>query len=290
MIAVRSTESSMVVDMALTRPSVYLDYCVIVDLAREPARGDQVRNLLVNRGGTLCFSWVHLVELYGLGHGPTYDAITAYLSAFGSSFALIEAIPDIVIEGESGWRPGLASPVVDVALTKQLITEWDARRPIDLSVLADLLARAPELPCELQQMHRKRRASFKTVVDDARAQYRADERARKHFDSIAASQSRRNRTAQIYDMVVNECIRTNEVFSDSDSFDLFHAVVSSAWADAVVLDKKWARRLRELSLPPGTATIFDTTELGDLVSWLENVKTQPAAGPDGSRRGIQELR
>ena len=259
--------------MTLTKPSVYLDYCVIVDLARERARGDKVRDVLVNRGGTLCFSWVHLVELYGLGHGPTYDAIASYLGTFGSSFALIEAIPDIVIEGESGWRPGLASPVVDVALTKQMITEWDAMRPIDLSVLADLLARAPELQCELQQMHQKRRASFKSGVDDARAQYRADEQARKRVDANAAGQSSGSRTSQICDRVVNECIRTNEMFNESDSFDLFHAVVSSAWADAVVLDKKWARRLRKLSLPPDTATIFDSTELDDLVSWVENIKT-----------------
>lgn len=289
MIAIRSTaESPIVVDMALTKPSVYLDYCVIGDLACERIRGDKVRNLLVDRGGTLCFSWVHLVELYGLGHGPTYDAITGYLATFGPSFALIEAIPGVVIQRESEWRPGLANPLVDIDLTKQLIAQWDARRPIDLSVLADLLARAPELQSQLQQMQETWRAKVKSGVDDARVKYQTDKTARNNVDAIAAGQLIGSRTSHIYERAVNECIRTHEVFNESDSFDFFHAVVSSAWADIVVLDKKWARRLRKLSLPPGTATILDTTEGDGLVSWLEKVKAYPAPGPAAGHRGVQE--
>jgi hypothetical protein len=68
-----------------TQPAVYLDYCVIADLARNPITGEEFRDCLLDKGGTLYLSWAHLVELFGLGPGPTYDSIRSYLASFGRS-------------------------------------------------------------------------------------------------------------------------------------------------------------------------------------------------------------
>jgi hypothetical protein len=48
---------------------------------------------------------------------------------------------------------------------------------------------------------------------------------------------------------------------------------STAYADFVVLDKKWARRLRYINLPPETAKIYSITEVANFLNDL--VKISP---------------
>jgi len=106
----------------LTRPSVYLDYCVIVDLARDPARGPAFRETLLEKGGTLYLSWAHLVELFGLGVGPTYERIRAYLGSFGRNFVLIDNVANAVIDREARWQFGRQNP----AIAEEFLVEWAA--------------------------------------------------------------------------------------------------------------------------------------------------------------------
>jgi len=85
---------------------VYLDYGVIGNLARNPGLGQEVRESLLEKGGTLYLSWAHLVELFGLGVGPTYNAIRSYLASFGPNFVLIDSDARAVINREAHWQPG----------------------------------------------------------------------------------------------------------------------------------------------------------------------------------------
>ena len=73
MLTFRTTETNALqIDVALTSLAVYLDYCVIADFATEKTeQGELFRELLLEAGGTLYLSWAHLIEIFGLGLGPT---------------------------------------------------------------------------------------------------------------------------------------------------------------------------------------------------------------------------
>src|SRR6185503_19551769 len=95
----------LIITPELTQPTVYLDYCVIGALVRDTFTGAEFRDHLLNKGGTLYLSWAHLVELFGLGLGPTYSSIRNYLASFGRSFILIDSDASAVIRRESEWTP-----------------------------------------------------------------------------------------------------------------------------------------------------------------------------------------
>lgn len=51
--------------------------------------------------------------------------------------------------------------------------------------------------------------------------------------------------------------------------DFEQCVVSPAYTDFAVFDKKWTRRLRDINLPKDTATVFSVTELDQFLEALK---------------------
>jgi hypothetical protein len=71
--------------------------------------------------------------------------------------------------------------------------------------------------------------------------------------------------------VIRRTITTNEVFTEQDTLDLHHSVVSLAYCDFVVLDTKWTRRCREeVALPREVATVYGILELEAFVATLRS--------------------
>jgi hypothetical protein len=274
MITIRTTDAEpLIIDSRITSPSVYLDYCVIAELANDFARGARFREILLRRQGTLLFSWAHLLEVFGLGYGPTYNRIKSFLDGLGTSFVLIENDPGTVIQRETESMPQ-HHPVLDTDLLRHLGATWDALTPLTLGVLLEGLGEDPALQRKLQEMHARHKVNMKQMVDDARRNYREDKGVRKRLDAAAPSHSRNaSRTAQIFEMLLRECVRTNEVFSESDSLDFEHAVVSSSYSTYVVLDQKWARRVRKIDLPKGAAIAFDVKQLEEFLAELHDFVT-----------------
>jgi hypothetical protein len=99
------------IQIELRRPTVYLDNCVIRDLAGTET-GERIRNHVCTTG-TLYLSWAHVIELFGLGHGPTLERIADYLKSFGRHFIIIEADTNKVAQREQDWVPGRQHPVID---------------------------------------------------------------------------------------------------------------------------------------------------------------------------------
>lgn len=265
----------------LIPPTVYLDYCVIVDLARNPSSGQEVQNILLGKGGTLYLSWVHLVELFGLGIGPTYHAIRSYLASFGRSFVLIDSHARAVIDREVDLRPGKQNPVLAEDFLRLLASNWDGRSELNVTTLLDIMASDQSILTKYQALHRAHKDKIKQVFDDARNRYRADLNWRRQIDNASYSYIPDTPpTEYICKQMTRECIITHEQFNASDGLDFEHCVVSLAYCDFVVLDRKWARRCGKIIIPPKAATVLSNIEVevlvGKLGSWS---KTQKTTGP-----------
>jgi hypothetical protein len=132
---------------------VYLDYCVIVKLAGNPTRGQEVLEAAVfEKGGMVYLSWAHLVELFGLGIGPTYERIRAYLASFGRSFALIDSDAQAVIVREARWKIGWQNPVIDEDFLCVLGANWDGRSDLNATTLLDVMTRDRSLLPRLSRL------------------------------------------------------------------------------------------------------------------------------------------
>jgi hypothetical protein len=252
----------------LRRPAVYLDSGVISDLAGTD-KGEILRKLIC-AGGTLYVSWAHIVEVFGIGDGPTFTRIADYLKAFGPHFIIIDSDTNAVAKREKDWKPGLQNPAVDEEFLRQIPRCWDGMTEMSLAILFDAFRKEEGLFEGIKNIHKKDKANVKKLFDEQRQRYRDDKAIKQQFDRADYSTlSPYQLAGRVGLELARESIKTNETFNESDALDFSHAVVSAAYCDFSVLDKKWARRCRNVKLPPTSATIFDGTEIDQLLAALE---------------------
>ena len=273
MLRFTTTESApLQIQIELTEPAVYLDHSVIGDLATENRQaGDRLNKLLLATGGTLYLSWAHIVELFGLGSGPTFDKIKDYLKSFGPNFVIIDADGDAVIKRESEWRRGRQNPCLDESFIRVIGTDWDGRTEMSIGILLEAMASEDGLFQGIKALQVDHKTKLKTLFDEQRERYRSDKQVRKTLDAVKYTSVHSGPvTNKVWLELARETVRTNEVFTPSDGLDFEHAVVSVSYCTHVVLDKKWARRCRALDLPEQSAVVFDGTEINELLTTLES--------------------
>lgn len=255
----------MIITPELTQPTVYLDYCVIGDLARNAFMGADFRDHLLDKGGTLYLSWAHLVELFGLGAGPRYNSIRNYLASFGRSFVLIDSDASAVIRRESEWNPGKQNPAIDEDFCRCLVQSWNGLTDLNVGVLLEVDDN-PEFFKKHQEMHRQHKNKLKQTFDAERNRYRTDREARRILDTARDVYTPGTfLTRYIFQQITRECVVTNEEFNASDGLDFEHCVVSVAYCDFVALDQKWTRRCKQIDLPPTAAKVFSIKETESLL-------------------------
>jgi hypothetical protein len=271
MLSFASTDSApLELRVTITQPMVYLDHCVLADLAADSVgRGSQFRDALEGAEGTLFLSWAHIVELFSLGNGPTFERVAAYLRTFGGRFAIIDSDPHAVINREKNWRPG-QNPALDEAFTRLLAKNWDGKSEMSLCILLDAIVREPEFFEKIKVLHREQKASLKLLFDRQRERYRVDRSARQLLDKAQYRYSAPFMTEKVLMELTRECVRTNEQFNPSDGLDFYHAVVSISYCTHAAFDKKWARRCGKVELPKPAASVFDGTQIRELLAALKS--------------------
>ena len=272
MISFSSTDSApLKISVTLTAPAVYLDHSVITDLATEQSEhGRRFHEILQVADGTLCLSWAHVIELFALGEGPTFESVADYLKALGRRFAIIEADPGVVVERERRWTPGQGHPAVDEDFTR-LMKNWDGMTDISFGILLDLMVDEDRFFEQVKELHIGQKSNLKDLFDRQREQYRTDRKVKQRLDAANYECSPRNFiTEKVMLELLRESVRTNERFNLSDGFDYFHAVVSLACCTHVVFDRKWARRCGKIDLPDGSAKVFNGTQIAELLDSLES--------------------
>ena len=268
----------------VTRPVVYLDYCVIANLANAKiSLGQEFRESLLDKGGTLYLSWAHLIELMGLAVGPTYYAIRSFLASFGPNFILIDPNASAVIHRETAWSPGKQNPAFHEDFLVAWISNWSGMSELDMTPLLDVMATDSSLISEWKIKLKEHKDKIKQVFDFGRTQYREDPQVKKRLDNASyLHRPGTPPTKYIYEKLMRECIITNDEFNLSDGIDFEHCVVSLAYCDYVVFDKKWARRCKEIILPSEAAEVFSSPEIGTFVDKIKS------ANKPCEKRGLRQ--
>lgn len=243
---------------------------VLADLANNPITGNDFRTCLLEKGGTLYLSWAHLVELYGLGNGPTYKSVRTYLASFGRSFVIIDNHAQAVIDREAARTPETQNPAIDEEFLRVLLKSWNGLSELNVGLLLDV-GDDPAFFTKLQTLHRRHKDSLKKSFDEARDQYRRDPGAKRKLDNeIYPCVEGTSATDYFYKQIARECVTTHERFNPSDSLDFEHCVVSLAYCDFVVFDKKWARRCEMITMPLTAAKVFSTIQVDRLMSQIKS--------------------
>lgn len=262
----------MTIDIRLTSPTVYLDYCAIADLAGAPQIGERFKAALLSKSGTLYLSWAHLLEIYGLGMGPSYEKIRAYLASFGCSFVIMDCDAGAVIAREASYQPGKQNPALDVDFLKVTLANWDGVGDLNFAVLLETIDRDTAALEHYKDLHRKHRDGLFRMFDDARREYRSNLQAKNRLDSAAYQHIPGTPpTEYLRNQLVRQMIVTHEPLKPSDGIDLEHGVVSLAYVEHVVLDKKWAARVQRFPLPQRVAKVWKVGQLWALTSELKEM-------------------
>jgi hypothetical protein len=270
MVSLTTRDSRISITVDLKPPNVYLDHCVIRDFAQDGAVGGRFCRTLLEKNGTLCVSALHLIELSGICPGPTYSRIKGYLSAFENHFAVLEFEPAILSRKEHGTIDERRSAPVDFDLTRQVFSKWDGLSMINLAVLLDILEQNPSIVVGIRDVHTRTKSIMLRALRSLRKLYQTDAAIREHADaSICEDPQKSSIVEYVFCQLRRQCIRQD--LKESDIIDLFHSIVGTSYAQFVVLDKKWARRVRSIPLASGMAQAFGTNEyeefLGVLAAW-----------------------
>ncbi len=259
------------IQITLPSPRVYLDHSVLAILARNTDQPCRFREVLERTNGTLMLSWAHVIELFALGNGPTFERVRCYLRSFGGRFALIDADPNAVIEREQSWVPDRQNPGLDEGFIRLIGDRWDGRTEMSMDILLSMIAIEDGFFEAIKVAHQSQKVNLKNSFDQQRERYENDKVFRKFLDSAIYPYAAPNfMTSKVQLELMRESVRTNETFNFSDGLDFLHAVASISYCTHVVFDKKWARRCRKVQLPKKAAAIFDGTQMHDLLEALSS--------------------
>ena len=268
MITIRTSDTQpIIIDMLMKSPSVYLDHCVIGDFADNSTLGESFRNALQRRNGTLCLSALHLEELSGLCPGPSYSRIGSYLSSFGNGFVILEFDPNVVIRREKRQKEYGTCAAFDFELMKQVVLSWDGLSSLNVGILLCLLEENPLLCEKLRTHHRDYKEDVHKFLREAREIYQTDAQAKNNIlTRRCPDPGETSMTEYLFCELRRVCFKEDLI--PSATVDLFHSIVSTSYADFVVLDKKWASRVSKVVPRKGSATVFSTTEYDNLLRAL----------------------
>lgn len=207
---------------------------------------------------------------FSLGQGPTFNRVAEYLRTFGGRFVIIEADASAVISREQQWTKARQNPALNEDFLKLLALNWDGRAEMSVGILLDTLVRESDFFVNIKALHSDQKQRLKQLVDKQRQRYRTHRGARQTLDNVRYSYSARGFiTENVMLELSREYVRTNDEFTLTDGLDFFHAVVSISYCTHVVLDKKWARRCRTLNLPKHAASLYDGTQMHELLATLD---------------------
>jgi hypothetical protein len=193
-----------------------------------------------------------------------------YLATFGRSFVIIDNHAQAVIEREAARTPEKQNPAIDEEFLRVLLKSWNGLTELNVGLLLDV-GDDPAFFTRLKTLHQQHKDTLKKSFDEARDRYRTDRAGKRRLDNEIYSYVKgTSATDYLYKQIARECVTTHEQFNPSDSLDFEHCVVSLAYCDFVVLDKKWVRRCEKINMPPTAAKVFSTIQVDRLVSEIKS--------------------
>jgi hypothetical protein len=232
----------------VTPPSVYLDMCVLMDFAHDPALGGRFTRILLKKGGTVLLSWFHLLELNRIRSPQTAAEVEEFLESLDLHVAFLEPLADRVIDNENRlmatppdrWK---SAPHLDDTFLK--IAHFNAKPPAVFGFRGLLKhLQTPEMDALRNQFEMVVQKPGQTLALK-RQQFLDDAAYAKTVRALPAGPVIQTPTRYVVRETFNGLIRdAQKTMSPKEWIDLGHAEVSVSYADYALLDKAWVEHMR----------------------------------------------
>ncbi len=254
-------------DVQLGQPYLYLDHHVIShfsNTSKYVSDGEEIRDLLLRIGGTLVFSWAHLFELFRLDNSAAYYKCRNYLKSYGSNFLMIDSDPLAVIKKEKQWKPGKEHPALHEELLKILPNDWDGESQISISIIMDHFTSNPFFESKKRRYQSQKKQYTKKLISDTKERNLASSELKEEAHHTPNSTP----TEDIFDKVIDMCVKKGGKLNPDDAFDLWHLVVPTSYCEYVVIDKEWSEMTTNIDISNGH-TLYRMIQLDELKTALK---------------------
>jgi len=269
--SISTHDSGVIVEASLVRPpAIYLDQDSLHDLAEAKPRQKRFRDIF-ERKGTLLFSWTNVMDIAG-PQGETKDEIRGFLDALGPFWIPLEMNPYEVVRKEQGLKPSSGTPCVSEAFLQTYYPIVHGNTPT-LAQVVDLvhkhrshvLANTEYLKNQISQ-----------TVKGHRSEYVKDPSSLDRMLPPETWDVARPATflfRELFRLVVREA--KSYTWMANDGVDFLHAAVAGAYADLLVLDKQWKRRVLDAAQKRPYQWVFYRNELDQFLDLFEQWVVDP---------------
>jgi len=250
------------------RPLIYLDQCALYEFAKQNALGRRFEDFFKTQG-ELLLSSINMFEMGQLQGASLQRAKTFLDEVIGFGWVPIEFDCTLVIERELAGRFSPSPAICERLLKDTCATSGEPT----MSKLLDTAKHSHEE----KAMFDYAKAELGRQINELRSDYLKEPSilARKYPDIPRTPYTKTLSVAALVFRLVVERARGGGHFqwSLNDAEDFTHAITGLAHADVVVLDGKWADRVRGLA----PAVVFSCGQLSEFLDWCEGF-TSDASG------------
>lgn len=260
-------------------PTVYLDQWMWGQLSQDPSLRMRFVAAAASRQGCVMYSLVSLLELSQIADQDQLDVIAALMDQLDYGFVQSDPMETILFEKKHETRPGVfqgRNPAVDLDFLNYAIRQGYPSVPKMSALLQDLKKVARTRYAEIADLSHQR---LTPMVERAKRDPAVLDRAKAKNSARKLSRTSPPYTQDIlrclnFFLVANETMRMTK----NEWMDIFHMVVSVAYMEFVVLDKRWANFVRNhLPLsPPNIARVYSPGEIDLFLKDLASAPTEVA--------------
>jgi hypothetical protein len=217
------------------------------------------------------FSWTNVYDLSG-PQGGTAVRLRELLRLIGPRWVALEMNPWKVIRKEVGDDPSDGTPAFSESFIKAYYPQI-ADGPLDLATVVDLIqADRATVQAELQKLKDVAVEKFR----HHRERYRADQRTLE--EDLPEVQYVEGRPAAFVVRALERLI-TRELgyqWTPNDGVDFMHAAVGAAYADLILVDRQWKRRVLAAAPARDYPWVFYRAELDSFLEAFDQLRVAGA--------------
>ena len=259
-------------------PAIYLDtWALRLFAEEEPALGQRFREALLRAGGTLMLSHMSFGEFTSFGDPRHARSVGALVDSINPHIFFSQFDPFQVIPAEystiAGHRNG--TPAGDVRLLDLYARRGGGRQP-SISDWFDYSAYRSEYRADIDEMAERFLNGLAVLRDRLATEPDFVELA---LENVKASKLPRATEALLRTLIYR--LDRKMTLNVNDALDIAHCIVPAAYADFVLLDRRWYLRLkdaegflRSVGIETRIAEQY-TKRDGGVLKFLEKLETWP---------------
>ena len=231
---------SLELNMEIASPSIYLDQWALVTFSKDLNLGRKFIEFLKYKRGTICLSWMNLLEL-GKSSDTQINSVKDFLEIALPNVLFIECNPFVVMDREEVLLGGVIPNehlVIDAEMNRELLSRPRHVQSLNLfsidNVFSDILDGSLVKRLESLQT---------TTVKFIRSQKRLVEEDPAHHKKVKNFLSQGRLPYDVRSSFQLICrsifVDRNVSFEPNDACDFFHTIVPSTYCDFILIDSHW---------------------------------------------------